>query len=79
VLKPSLDATVTKTEEVNTEEPATEEVFATGQPTEAGNEETTAAPNEVPTAVEKVVAEKIDEADVACKGEVTICNVSRRS
>merc|ERR1712129_176098 len=76
VLKPTLDATATKAEEVKIEEPAIAEASATGQATEASNEETTAAPDEVPIAAEKVVAEKIAEADAASKAEVTESAVS---
>merc|ERR1712106_195160 len=76
VPKSTLDAAGTMAKEVKTEEPATEVASATGQPTEVIKEETTTAPDEVPTAAEKVVAEKTAEADAASKAEVTESAVS---
>merc|ERR1712204_50222 len=73
--KSTPDATVTQAGEVNTEEAATEEASATGLPTQASNDETT-SPDEVPIAAEKMVAEKIAEADTASKAEVTESAVS---
>merc|ERR1719491_635342 len=75
-LKSTLDATAMKVKELKTEEPATAEASATGQPTEASNEETTAVPDEIPIAAEKVVAEKIAETAAASKAEVTESAVS---
>jgi len=73
--KSALDATETKAEEVKTEEAATEEASATGLPTQASNDETT-SPDEVPIATEKMVAEKIAEADTASKADVPESSVS---
>merc|ERR1712194_951856 len=70
------DAAVTMAKEVKTEEPATEEASATGQPTEASKGETTTAPDEVPIAAEKLVAEKTAGADAASKAKVTESAVS---
>merc|ERR1712106_220008 len=74
--KSTPDATVTKAEEVKTEESATEEAPATGQPTQASIEETTAAPDEVPIAAESMATKKIAESDAASKAEVTESVVS---
>merc|ERR1712204_135025 len=51
--KSTLNATVTKAEEVKTEEAATEEASAAGLSTQASNDETT-RPDEVPIATEKM-------------------------
>merc|ERR1712204_69226 len=74
--KSTPDATATKAEGVKTEESATEEAPATGQPTLASNEETTASPYEVPIAAESMMTEKIAESDAASKAEVTESAVS---
>merc|ERR1712106_1297104 len=73
--KSTPNATVIKAEEVKTEEASTEEASATGLPRQANNDETTTA-DELPIFAEKMVAEKIAEADAASKAEVIESAVS---